>query len=284
MNAPGGLFRAKEALKSAVMDPKTILQEVLRRSGKASYGKKVFWDAVDRPHYAYCVYQAASQAKSIGLHAISVIEFGVAGGNGLVALERIGRDVEAELGVKVHPFGFDTGSGMPEPLDYRDLPYLWRKGDFEMDVDRLRERLTDAELVLGNVRDTVPSFIHDYDPPPIGFIAFDLDFYSSTVDAMQLCDAAVERFIPRAFCYMDDVIGSDVEIHCEFVGELLAIEEFNTGHQDRKMAPIHGLQHKRPVPALWNSQIWVLHLFEHPEYGHYIEQPRAEIFDLSLED
>jgi hypothetical protein len=36
-----------------------------------------------RPHYAYCLYNAAIQAISLGLNEITAIEFGVAKGGGL---------------------------------------------------------------------------------------------------------------------------------------------------------------------------------------------------------
>ena len=275
---------AKERLKRALMDPRTILQDTLRRSESASYAKKVFWDAVDRPHYAYGIYQAAYAAKHQGYDEIAAIEFGVAGGNGLVAMEEVAGAVTAETGIGVRVYGFDTGSGMPEPVDYRDLPYVWQPGDFPMDIEKLQRRLRSAELVLGNVSDTVADFVETHDPPPVGFVAFDLDYWSSTVSALRLFDGDVERMLPRVLCYMDDVIGSDVEMHCEFVGELLAIREFNDAHAESKLAPINGLRNKRPVPAIWNDQIWVLHNFGHSRYSTYVPQPRAEVFDLDLKD
>lgn len=272
-----------EALKGAVRDPKSVIQEVVRRSKTAPLAKKVFWDALPRPHFAYGIYQAATQAKHLGYDAMSVIEFGVAGGNGLVAMEELAALVGADTRVRIQPYGFDTGAGMPDPVDHRDLPYLWRPGDFAMDVEALRSRLTTAELVLGNVKDTVPSFFEEHDAPPVGFISFDLDFYSSTVDAFRLLDAPDERFLPRAFCYFDDVVGSDIELHCDWVGELLAIKEFNEAHDLRKIAPIHGLHYKRPVPAVWNAQMFVLHSFTHPRYGSYLPQPWEGLFDFSLQ-
>ncbi|MEZ5322785.1 MAG: hypothetical protein R2698_12070 [Microthrixaceae bacterium] len=280
----GLLGGAKERVKRAVMDPKTLLQDALRSSNSTPYEKRVFWDAVERPHYAYGIYQAAYAARHQGIDAISAIEFGVAGGNGLVAMEDVAADVTGATGIEVQVYGFDTGAGMPEPVDYRDLPYLWRPGDFAMDVDRLKARLRTAALVLGDVGETVDGFVEQHDPAPIGFVAFDLDYWSSTVSALRLFDAPVERMVPRVMCYMDDVIGSDVEIHCEYVGELAAIKGFNEEHEDQKLAPIHGLRNKRPVPSIWNDQMWVLHNFTHPKYGAYIPQPRAEVFDLSLQD
>ena len=58
-----------------------------------------------------------------------------------------------------------------------------------MDEGALRKRLTSAELVLGPVAETIPEWSNS-EHPPVGFIAFDLDYYSSTVEAFQLLDNA----------------------------------------------------------------------------------------------
>src|SRR5262245_50288865 len=47
-----------------------------------------------RPSYTWGVLQAAHLGKALGYPAISVLEFGVAGGNGLVALETAALEVE----------------------------------------------------------------------------------------------------------------------------------------------------------------------------------------------
>jgi hypothetical protein len=46
-----------------------------------------------RPKYTWGVLHGAYLAQALGIHGISVIEFGVAGGNGLVSLERIAQKV-----------------------------------------------------------------------------------------------------------------------------------------------------------------------------------------------
>jgi len=43
-------------------------------------------DALPYPAYAYGMLNAAIQAKELGLTRISAIEFGVAGGNGMLAM------------------------------------------------------------------------------------------------------------------------------------------------------------------------------------------------------
>ena len=218
--------------------------------------------------------QAALEAKALGLPAISAVEFGVAGGNGLVLLEQYAEQVERATSVRCHVIGFDGGEGMPEPVDYRDLPYIWQPGFFKMDVERLKKRLRGAELVLGDVAQTVIEFNARGTAPPIGFVSFDLDFYWSTMEAFRLFDQAPERLLPRVFCYFDDCIGDDWELHSRFAGELLAIEDFNRQHPMRKVAPIYGLSHKRRRPAAWNDMTFVMHCFDHPRYNDHVHPNR----------
>ena len=55
----------------------------------------------------------------------------------------------------------------------------------------------------------------------------------------------------------------------QFGGELLAIQEFNSEHEQIKISPEQVLAHKRKVPAPWNDQIFVIHDFDHPDYSKY---------------
>lgn len=238
----------------------------------------------DFPQYAYGVLQAAALAARLGIGAISALELGVAGGNGLLELERLAVGARAETGTEVRAVGFDLGSGMPEPLDHRDMPYMWRRGFFTMDEVKIRQRLTSAELVLGDVAQTGAEFVATA-PPPIGFIAFDLDYYSSTAAAMRsLLDAEPERYLPRVFCYFDDTVGPHEELHSEFTGELLAIDEYNRSRPARKLAKIHGLRYKLlPVDEPWIEGMHVLHLFDHPRYGEYVFPERDRQFPLDDE-
>jgi len=179
--------------------------------------------------------------------------------------------VIAETGVGIEIFGFDFGEGLPSSDDdFRNLPYTWRPGLFTMDTSELERRLTRARLVLGDVAETVPPFIAKGDLPPIGFVAFDLDYYSSTRAALLAFECEYERILPRVYCYFDDTIGPDEVLHNDFVGELLAIKEFNESHRDRKVAPINGLRHKRLVPATWCDAVFAFHAFEHPLYNAYL--------------
>jgi hypothetical protein len=263
------------------LDPLRFRQEMLKRSNsKAPFSEKVAYDAMPRPQFGYGLYKSALQAKGLGLTRISALEFGCAGGRGLIELEEVAKQVHAELGVQVDVFGFDLGEGLPRPLDYRDLPYAWQAGQFKMDVPALQARLTTARLIIGDVADTVEQFRSREGLAPVGFISFDQDFYSSTVAALRIFEGGHAHLLPRVYCYFDDCIGPDNELHCEYVGELLAIKEFNESHSKMKLAPINSLARKRIIPAAWNDAMFVLHAFEHPRYGHYL--PTGVDMELSL--
>lgn len=225
--------------------------------------------ALTRPNYAYLVYQAALLARRLGEPRVSLIEFGVAGGAGLLALERHAEEVEKKFGIQFEIYGFDTGAGLPEPVDHRDLPYCWKPGFFRMDQEALRRRLKRAKLVLGDIRDTIQSFTTDYNPAPIAGVSHDLDFHSSTAAAFQLFDCDPQFLLPRMVVYFDDVIGGDRELYNDFTGQRCAIHEFNSAHDCRKLSPIYYLR-SQGVLTPWHHQMWSFHAFDHPKYGSFI--------------
>jgi hypothetical protein len=223
---------------------------------------------VGYPAYAYGLIEAARTASALGLRGFSAIELGVAGGRGLVALEDHAREVSAAFGVDVQVFGFDSGRGLPQSDDVRDLPYRWRPGAFPMDEDALRERLETATLVLGDVATTCEAFFTSHDPAPIGCVFVDLDYYSSTVSALRLFDAPPSTRLPRVVCYFDDITGTT-----PFIGELAAIEDFNSSHNRITLGRSHLLRGLRRVPMVWNDQIYELHDFDHPRYRECLREP-----------
>jgi hypothetical protein len=244
-------------------------KKIIQKFHIGSYEERLRIGAVDGPHYGYCVYHAAVLAKKLGYRRISVLEFGVAGGNGLVNLEYHAQEITKVLGIGIDIYGFDTAEGLPEPLDYRDLPYIWKKGFYEMDVPRLRARLKKAELVLGDLKDTSKDFFEKYSPSPIGAIAYDLDFYSSTVAALNMLGAGEKYYLPRVFCYFDDTIGTETELFNDYTGERLAINEFNGAHNDVKFGLPYRLLARR-VREPWYLQIWICHFFMHSHYNRFV--------------
>ena len=216
--------------------------------------------------YLWGAMQGLRLAKILGQDRVSLIEFGVAGGNSLVWLERIAAQLERHFEVNIDVYGFDTGTGLPKPHDVRDMPNLWDEGAFVMNESKLRARLQRAHLFLGPVETTIATFLASR-PAPIAFVAFDLDFYSSTTHALQLFEGDVTRLLPRIHCYFDDVLGYTFGDH---VGERLAISDFNEKNGQRKISLIHGLRHympKRFAKEVTWEKYYMLHNFDHPLYG-----------------
>lgn len=220
----------------------------------------------ERPYYAYGVNFAANLAKSLGLDAISVVEFGVAGGRGLLAMEDVAERIGRHYGVKISVYGFDAEVGLPKPIDYRDLPHVWGQGDFVMDIQALKARLRFAQLQLGDVAETIPPFLERADVPPLGFISFDLDYYSSTVAALKILDGPPASRLPRVCCYFDDIVWPVEACHSQYVGEYLAIDEYNAQHETSKIAKLANLRWMLPHEAQWHEQIYIHHDFAHPLY------------------
>jgi hypothetical protein len=234
---------------------------------------KLNLSSIDRPHYGYGLLEAARLARKLGIKRISAIEFGVAGGNGLLSLERHARYVEQETGVATAIYGFDTGAGLPPHTDYRDMPWLFQEGYFLMDVEKLKKKLGTSRLVIGPVHETLRRFCQEEKPPPIGFISFDVDYYSSTAAALKIFESPHSYLLPRVTCYFDDIAGDVFWAHNEYLGGLLAIKEFNAEHPNVKVARVEGLRFAgERLPQGWYDQIYVAHFFKHPDYCRPISE------------
>jgi len=242
-----------------------------RRFPYGSLDTRVRYGLFNRPHYAYGVYAAASLARRLDLKAISVVEFGVAGGRGLLALEEISGIVAKQLGIQIHVVGFDSGQGMPPPADYRDLPHVWGTGDYRMDVPKLRSILSPStDLILGPIEETVLTWVPK---AAIGFVSFDLDYYSSTKSAFQLFQGeSASTCLPRVHCYFDDVWWPEHAGHNDYIGELCAIREFNQEQKDKKICPIHMFRYFRIQREAWNELMYMYHDFKHPLYSRNLTE------------
>jgi hypothetical protein len=248
-------------LKRLAMEPPVrLFVRALLKGLPIRAATRALWDISDRPPYLAGVLFAARRAVREQIRAISVIEFGVAGGDGLLALEREAEAVEKDLGVSIRVFGFDNGpAGLPTFIgDHRDHPDKWKPGDFPMDVPLLRSKLGPrTTLVLGNVQETVLHFFEDPSVPPVGFIAFDLDLYSSTTSALRLLSMPGKRTLDHVALYFDDVEHS---ISHRFAGELLAIDEFNRASAQVKIDRWRGLANDRPFPeASYLKKMYMAH-------------------------
>src|SRR5262245_378869 len=125
-----------QRIVSKALDRKPELAQLLPRSMTRNLrtGRKLRAGLFARNHYAYLVLEAGRLARALGHRSTSVIEFGVAGGNGLLLLEEYARTIGGEMSIQIDVYGFDAGSaGMPQPVDYRDCPHIWSAGFYKMD-------------------------------------------------------------------------------------------------------------------------------------------------------
>jgi len=235
-----------------------------------SVENKVKFGVYPYAHYAYGVYWSAFLARQLGIPRISALEFGVAGGRGLLALEHASREIGGHLGVEIDVVGFDSGEGMPPPVDYRDLPHIWNVGFYKMDPEKLLPKLGGAKLVLGDIRKTVPEWMKNGLRAPIGFAAFDLDYYSSTAVALGIFDGPEASHLPRVHLYFDDLGCTDLGCMSTFVGEYLAIQEFNARKPERKIARIEQLALNRPRKEAWQDRMYAFHNFGHARYMDHV--------------
>lgn len=233
------------------------------------YSTKERWDAFERPWYAYGLYNAAIQAKNLGINEFAVIEFGVARGFGLANLEKLVSLIQKEIDITIKIYGFDTGVGLPKPIDIRDQLYFWSHGDFSMDPVEIKRMLSQSNLVLGEISKTIETFTLNFNPPPIGFLIFDLDFYSSTMDAFKIFTRLPpESFLPRVECYMDDVSSTGMLVASNSMGVLAAINDFNNmAPTDVKLLKKIDLGRSRVLPGTWHQTFWVAHFFSNDKYN-----------------
>jgi hypothetical protein len=234
-----------------------------------SYEKLILLGHVYRPHYAYALLETAKLAKVLGHKSISILEFGCAGGAGLLDIEYHINEIKKYFDLGFELYGFDSGEGLPPSNDVRDVLYLWQPGEYKMDYNKLVNKLESTKVVIGPVSDTINDFIEKYNPAPVGCVFNDFDYYTSTRDSFKLYKNNVKYFFPRVFMYFDDTLGTS-----NFNGELLAINEFNSNNESQK---IDLIQLKAEQLSLsWKNWIYLakkyyyLHNFDHPEYSKAI--------------
>jgi hypothetical protein len=230
-----------------------------------SYRRKIDFDLIPRRPYAYGVLRAADLARRAGLDAVTVVEFGVAAGNGLLNLCQIAAKVCRLTGTKITVLGLDSGCGLPPPADYRDHPDVYQVGDFPMDQEGLKRLLPpNARLIIGDLRDTIPELAKRLEhSAPLGFASLDVYYYSSATRALRLfSDPDPEKYLHTALLYLDDIT---FETHNNWCGELMAVNEFNAAQHSRKIEPDRFLRTRRIFKqASWLEQIYVLHVLDHP--------------------
>jgi hypothetical protein len=238
--------------------PIRVFSQKIVKYMTSSLRAQAMWDTSPRPNYLLGVLKAADQAREEGISRILAIEFGVAAGNGLIALQDVAEGVERDTGIAIDVIGFDSGGGMPVvPFDYRDHTDWWIPQDYPMDVAALQARLKPrTKLVLGDVAQNVQRFL-DENEVTVGFVAFDLDYYSSTKSAFPVLSSPNRKLLRRTPLYFDDI---DFYFNHQFAGELLAISEFNKSTDEVRIDKWRGVRKERPFPeASWLEKMYVAH-------------------------
>ena len=225
---------------------------------------KIRFDLLVRQQHAYGLLRAADWATAHGLKKVHVVELGVGTGTGLLNLCELAERIAKETGVAIQVTGFDTGVGMPAPVDHRDHPELYKEGWFPMDAEALRARLPGhGELILGPLSETLPPFVENLSADaPLGFAALDVDYYKSSVEALALFKGEADRYLPVLPVYVDDV---HLPTHNPYCGELLAIREFNETNAYRKLIKDDFLPHRRVFKrAEWLDHMYLMQVLDHP--------------------
>lgn len=242
----------------------------------------ITYGLVERPHYAFCMLHGASLAQRLGHRRMTAIEFGVAGGRGLVAMEAIAALVEAETGVGIDIVGFDNAIGMPAPVDHRDIPYHWNEGHFPMDEAALRQRLKRSTLVIGDISTTLSGFDQlSLSERPVGAVVFDVDYYSSTIKALPVFDFKPVALLPRIACFFDDMSG-EKEVASDFTGVRAAIADFNDTSKTRKITPFYGARDRYGLRG-FRDGLMCFHKFDHSDYCKNVGGDDPADSTLSLE-
>ena len=123
-------------------------------------------------------------------------------------------------------------------------------------INRIGNR---AELVFGDIADTVDGFIASLSPQaPLGFISVNVDIYSSTRSALRCLMGPADRYTPAVAVYLDDVGFYFANRWC---GERRAVEEFNAAGEHRKIDRDYCVAKRSPEP--WHTHTFVAHILDH---------------------
>jgi hypothetical protein len=234
-----------------------------RQARSGTFREREIYGLVDRPSYAYGMLRAADLARFLGHTRVTVCEFGVATGRGLRNMIELSEQIEPLTGVGFDIVGFDTGEGLPQLHGHKDHPELWVQGDFAMtDRDELVASLRGkARIEFGDISATIAPFTSGLGTPsPLGFLSIDVDVYTGTAAALRCLEREPECYLPVVGIYLDDCTGYFANDWC---GELAAVHEFNAAHELRKIGIDRSFVH-RPKPAPWHTQMYGLHVLDHP--------------------
>jgi hypothetical protein len=215
-----------------------------------------------RMHYAHTMVKAAKFALKKGYDSFSVLEFGVATGNGLLIAELFAKEIERLFHVKIEVYGFESCEGLISDLIPGEMNF-WRPGEYKNEgLDKLKQRFTKAEVIYGDVENTRESFF-ETDFAPIGVVFVDVDVYRSTKSVFRFFDYDDKFFLPEVQMYFDDI-----HPDLEYTSEALALREFNAEHENMKITP----ENTYDITNNPMNRLKTLMRFEHPLFPSLKDQ------------
>jgi hypothetical protein len=233
------------------------------------YAELISSGHVYRPHYAYAMFSAAVLARELGYRSISAIEFGVHDGSGLIDMEYHAMDIQKYLGVYFEIYGFPGLEEIDRPIDYSDVPYLWRSGQHAADRGKLAQMLLRAKLVSGPLKEATDSFFDVYKPAPIGVVFEDFYQYRETLDTFNIFSRDGCWYLPRVFMYFDNTLGTS-----EHAGSLLAIRKYNELNEQKKIDLLSLKAEELSIRwKKWNylgKKFYLWHSFMHERYADFV--------------
>jgi hypothetical protein len=214
--------------------------------------------------FAYGLLMAVETAKQYGFDSIAVAEFGVANGRGLRIMVDMAERLSKQSGVDIQVYGFDTGSGLTAPKDYRDNPHMFSQGGYAMaNTESLQAELSGkAELIIGDIGD-IKQLSDVIDPDiPFGFASVDVDLYSSTMATFDLlATAGPDSLLPVVNLYVHDSFGR--QHYHRFVAQLLAIDDFNQANTSRKIDIDRFIGWWFGKTEPWHASMYAMHSIEY---------------------
>ena len=243
---------------------------VRRTRGAFRYTSSFLLDiqAIERPACAYCMRKAAILAKQLGVARISVLEFGAGEGSGLVFMRDFAVEMKKLFGVDIDCYGFADGVGRAAPESVKDLPYRYNPSQKSAPATA---RLAEAGIIDGSFSETIPKFLEQTSPAPIGAVFVNDETHAATSRVLKIFEGAAARpdhFLPRIFLYLPYVTGTSAEMYGSFNGQLAAVDEFNAVHDDAKIVANRNLAPLTHVN--YRFHIFFAHLFKHPQYGSFV--------------
>ncbi|MBF6568119.1 MAG: hypothetical protein IVW54_04490 [Candidatus Binataceae bacterium] len=141
-----------------------------------------------------------------------------------------------------------------------------------MDQSKLRQRIgTRADLIIGDAKENLAAL--NFDGRPLGAVMFDLDYYTSTRDALPVLTG--NHTLPRMWCYLDDIDGYPENCYVDAIGVRAAVSDFNRQSSDNQVSRVYCFQGL--APEEWHARIYACHRLAHPDYNRCPERGKHQL-------